>query len=679
MHGPRRRPARAGAVLVSLFSLVLAAPAVAAPRGTAAAPAVRADAPAVTLTPHGGGTAPKGRGIAASAGFTFGTPGDTGSVVLTVTPSPGLRTYSVDNGGNPCAVKDPAAATVCSYGPAWANPAAPWTSDLVFTVDDRTTAQSVSATVELVVRDKQGKETGRADHTYTWQTAPAQAPYQQSRPELFPQPRTLTLQALPSSASERDRTQRSYRWPDVQPTGFYLNPGQALDVDLASVPGAPPVNLMIGTWDLVSATDDTAPDRPAPAFRKLSPGTNHISDPFGGLLYVEYAKASLDAVAPPVTVALGPSAVPVPYYRQHLTTDQQWRDMLDASPIPWVQSSGDHMTLTTMRDSAMAYRTTDQNALHEAYSHIWKVEQDTAGFDDSKPVHRVGPLRQFLVESNNVGEAIRRSGDYRIMFPRGYHFMGEALDPAQVRTSWGTWHEMGHENQQTWTWTPMTEVTVNQFSLAVQRNTPGVTDSHPNTWNDAWKWLQLPQDKRSYDCVPLNMEGGTQEDPSCPYSQLFTKLVMLEQLRVAYGDAAQARVYQLTRENRPKLTDDQSKRNYYMTTACTATGHDLSTFFATWGVAGSQGICGGLGLPQPSGDLTRIAVLGGGQPLTTTGGNVTLDIPGGHYATGTVVHATTDPAGFTGWQLDGNPAGTANPLPVTMNAPHTLTALHTTP
>ncbi|MER5862826.1 M60 family metallopeptidase [Kitasatospora sp. NPDC002040] len=647
--------------------------------GTAASADVRAEAPAVTLTPQGGGMAAKGRGVTASAHFAFGPRDDTWTVELSVAPSPGLRTYSVDNGGASCPVKDPTATTVCSYGSGWAKSKAPWTSDLVFTVDAQTTAQSVSADVDLVLRDRQGRETGRAAHTYTWQTTPAQPPFQQSRPELFTQPRTLTLQALPSSASEKDRTQRKYLWPDIQPTGFYLNPGQELDVELDTAPGAPPVNLMIGTWDLVSATDDTATDRARPATLRLNPGTNHISDPFGGLLYVQYAKDSLDATAPPVTVSLGQSAVPVPYFRQHQSTNAQWRAMLEASTLPWAQSSGDHMTLTTTRDSAMTYRATDQNALHENYSHIWKVEQDVAGFDDSKPAHRVGPLRQFLVESNSTNAGgNRNSGNYRIAFPRSQNYMGGALDPAQVRKAWGTWHEMGHENQQTWTWTAMTEVTVNQFSLAVQRNTPGLTDADPNTWNDAWKWLQLPKDQRDYDCVPLNMEGGTQEDPSCPYSQLFTKLVMLEQLRVAYGDAAQAKVYQLTRENKPKFTDDQSKRNYYMTTACTATGHDLSAFFTTWGVAGSQGVCAPLGLPQPTGDLTRIAVRGGGQPLTTTG-NITLDLPGSRYATGTVVHATTDPTGFTGWQLDGKPAGTANPLPVTMNGPHTLTALHTTP
>ncbi|MER5862869.1 M60 family metallopeptidase [Kitasatospora sp. NPDC002040] len=666
---------------MSLLSLTLAAPALAVPRaGTGVAADVRGDAPAVTLTPKGGGSAAKGRGVTASADVTFGTRSDTGSVELTVTPSPGLRTYSVDNAGASCPVKNPTATTVCSYGAGWATPNMHWTSDLAFTVDDQSAAASVSATVEVVIRDKQGKETGRAAHTYTWQTTPAQPPFQQTKPELFTQPRALTLQALPSSASERERTQRKYLLADVQPTGFYLNPGQDLDINLATVPGAPPVDLMIGTWDLVSATDDAARDRPKPAVRRLSPGANRISDPFGGLLYLRYAKDSLDATAPPpVSLTLGQSAVPVPYYEQHRTTNAQWRAMLEASTLPWVQSSGDHMVLTVMRDSAMTYRDTDQNALHEAYSHIWKVEQDVAGFDDSKPVHHVGPLRQFLVEAaSNTFGGILSSGDNHISFPRGHGYMRGALDPARTSTSWGTFHEMGHENQQTWTWLAMTEVTVNQFSLAVQRTNPLADEEHPNTWNDAWKWLQLPKDQRDYDCVPLNMEGGTKEDPSCPYSQLFTKLVMLEQLRVAYGDAAQAKVYQLTRENKPKFSGDQSKRDYYMTTACTATGRDLSAFFTTWGVAGSQGVCAPLGLPQPTGDLTRIAVLGGGQPLTTTG-NITLDLPGGRYATGTVDHATTDPKGFTGWQLDGKPAGTANPLPVTMNGPHTLTALHTTP
>ncbi len=37
------------------------------------------------------------------------------------------------------------------------------------------------------------------------------------------------------------------------------------------------------------------------------------------------------------------------------------------------------------------------------------------------------------------------------------------------KDGWGPWHEAGHQRQQTWKWSGLTEVTVNIYSMAVQR------------------------------------------------------------------------------------------------------------------------------------------------------------------------------------------------------------------
>ena len=55
---------------------------------------------------------------------------------------------------------------------------------------------------------------------------------------------------------------------------------------------------------------------------------------------------------------------------------------------------------------------------------------------------------------------------------------------------------------------------------------------------------------------------------------------------------------------------------------------------------------------------------------------------GGTYQEGATVSVTATPSGgsaFAGWTVDGSPAGTANPLAVTMGAAHTVVATFTAP
>lgn len=67
-------------------------------------------------------------------------------------------------------------------------------------------------------------------------------------------------------------------------------------------------------------------------------------------------------------------------------------------------------------------------------------------------------------------EAYRFATDYRAAYKKDA--IGYILDPALLtQDGWGPWHELGHTHQQhAWTWEAVGEVTVNLYSLAVQRS-----------------------------------------------------------------------------------------------------------------------------------------------------------------------------------------------------------------
>ncbi|MEU3756695.1 M60 family peptidase N-terminal accessory domain-containing protein [Streptomyces olivoreticuli] len=211
--------------------------------------------------------------------------------------------------------------------------------------------------------------------------APAQPP------GVFPQPRQFTVRALPSSESEQERTQQWLKWPDVQPTGFYLPPGEKLSVSLAAPQGAGQVRLMVGTWKLFNPLNPAQPERQEPAFYPLTgPRTvTEVTDPIGGLLYVQYTAGSEARKLPAVTVTLGSAAQPIPYFLQGTTTALQWRTMLARSRLPWAQLAGRRTMLAVARDSARSQQQADPDRLLNEYARIQDAEDAIAGGCSSFP------------------------------------------------------------------------------------------------------------------------------------------------------------------------------------------------------------------------------------------------------------------------------------------------------
>ncbi|WP_071888985.1 M60 family metallopeptidase [Enterobacter cloacae] len=94
-----------------------------------------------------------------------------------------------------------------------------------------------------------------------------------------------------------------------------------------------------------------------------------------------------------------------------------------------------------------------------------------------------------------------------------------------TETSWGHWHEYGHQNQMTWAWNGLTEVTNNIMSLSAFRLLRGeVTDKscHENLYYNNFSWDQ--QAVGSF----LNSGETHQFDTD---TDVFRKLMMFAQLK----------------------------------------------------------------------------------------------------------------------------------------------------
>ncbi|MET8625068.1 M60 family metallopeptidase [Kitasatospora sp. NPDC004669] len=389
----------------------------------------------------------------------------------------------------------------------------------------------------------------------------------------------ITLAATPSSEAEQKRLATEFHPDDAQPTGLYLPPHKALTVTTDRPGNAPVPELLVGTYGLDGTDSGTEVE---PRAHKLKDATTEVTDETGGMLYVRYTKDGGDP-APGITLHFGDSARPVPYHVLGRTPAEQWKAQLDqaAKDVPVAQLVADHVVLTVHLDSARRNGTQNPDDLLRMYEHILATEDTISGLDGKDPRDRRSPLRYFVSE----GKARINPNAYydRVCYPSDE--IDEVLNTTTLKESWGMWHELGHMHQQSsWTWEAVTEVTVNIYSLAVQRDAGQPTRLGKDGTPDAVRtYLAGPASGRAYDAKDA--------DP-------FVQLAMFEQLRLAFGDGFYPELHKLTRRAETAADPEQ----YLVLNASRVSGRDLTGFFTAWGVpvtTRTRADVAALGLPAP--------------------------------------------------------------------------------
>ncbi|WP_441248861.1 M60 family metallopeptidase [Kitasatospora sp. McL0602] len=398
-------------------------------------------------------------------------------------------------------------------------------------------------------------------------------------------PRDLAFAATPSVEAEQKRLATTFHPDDAQTTGLYLPPNTPVTVTVDRPAGAPAAALLVGTYGL-DGTDSGEEEEPRPY--ELKGATTTVSDPTGGLLYVRYTRDG-QAAAPGITVHFGQAARPVPYHVVGRTPAAQWRSVLDAAKdVPVAQLVSAHLVLTVHLDSARRSSGQDPDALLREYEHILAVEDAVSGLDGKDPRDRRSPLRYFVSEGK---KQINPNAYYfRVCYPSDS--IDEALNVSTLKESWGMWHELGHMHQQTsWTWDSVSEVTVNVYSLAVQRDAGRPTRLGQDGTPEAVRgYLARPAAERKYD--------AKDSDP-------FLQLAMFEQLRLAFGDGLFTDLHRLTR--RAATADDAEQ--YFIVNASRVSGRNLIDFFTAWGLpitARTRADVTALGLPAPDNDPAAV-------------------------------------------------------------------------
>ena len=386
----------------------------------------------------------------------------------------------------------------------------------------------------------------------------------------------------PAAADETARMLQSYPAADFVPTGIYLPPMTEMIVKVRSVKGDFMPQVLVGTY-LRGATYNNSIVKTV----LMKEGDNRVMSEHGGLVYIRHTGIK-NANQAELQFVKGHK--PAPFYQKGKTTKAEWKKMLeDYRYSPDAVLYGEKAIIVVSRAKALLYSAYDQDQLLNVAEQIHSFEEEISGMDSSSPVHVPKSCNFLMVESDdpNYYMAAWNNGTfYNSTNASAYMIL---FDPTKMN-SWGPWHELGHHHQQSaYKWNGLGEVTVNIYSLYVEKKMGQL----PSRLKKDGAWPKI----RTY----LNQETSVKDYDKI--EDLFVKLGMFHQLTLAYGDDFYKKLHKQAREDKPSNSTDVAKKRYFMLKACFITGHDLSQFFKDWGMSGVDAVyseIAALGLPKPS-------------------------------------------------------------------------------
>lgn len=370
----------------------------------------------------------------------------------------------------------------------------------------------------------------------------------------------------PSADYEQKRTMTQLKWPDFKATGLYVPAGSVVEVFVeADRPVSGNLALVVGTYQ-----------RKVFALRA---GNNALSlGDAQGMVFVRYVKDSPPFGTNPVKLTFRQGFQQAPRYVLGKTNRAQWQASLnELSNVPEVLLESRRALLVYSREHALAWLNNDQDIVLQSIDVVLDAEDALSGLDGSSELHRPIAGQMLMVEV--PGDTMPKGAgafatNFYTAFSQRTHTMEAAFTPLLLEKGWGTYHELGHTHQQTWTWPAITEVSVNIFSLAARRALqPSEASADMDEKNEEREW-------RAQEFIALKDPAKDYNDSSL---KPFTRLQMFRQLWIVYGDKIFVNLHRMVREEKPEFHSTQERMAYFMRKTCQISGEDLSVFFKNWG------------------------------------------------------------------------------------------------
>jgi hypothetical protein len=413
-------------------------------------------------------------------------------------------------------------------------------------------------------------------------------PVKLSGAQIDPSTRTTIVDVFPISPAYRDLRQSTFPWSDYRSTGTYAQPNEPISIAVGAVPPGTTVEALIGVWQQGAGVGSWAVD---PKVRALtSNATTVVSTPEGGPVYV---RATNPVKGGSVTFRIVSGGTPMPLFLLGRDNHAQFLAALNSpTATPYLEMVS-HRAIVTfktdkVRAALAAEPATNVAKIAVLFDRLLASHDSVAGLDNSSiydvrddhPVHftsHADPTYYFFAFF------------YRTAFAEDFANVLFTQTVVSEEPGWGVWHETGHMYQGAWEWNELIEVSVNIYSLEFGRkigvpNRLTLYDDSSSPGVKIWdRTLQLRPTITNFEQL-----------------EVFQRLVMFWQLRLAYGSSFYGDVHKLYRNpaTRPALPDDESRRQQFIVSASRIARQDLRAYFTAWGL-----------VPTPATDA-QVAALG---------------------------------------------------------------------
>ncbi|MFV0471564.1 MAG: M60 family metallopeptidase [Paludibacteraceae bacterium] len=402
---------------------------------------------------------------------------------------------------------------------------------------------------------------------------------------ITPYPETIELKQINGAEKERVRLCQGHKKYDKQPTGFYVESGKKVVVNVEILTPADADVMPVLTVGTLGFNVDGRSTGIATA---LTAGENVITNHTGGLIWLSFIQnASNDpkGVAR-VTFTAQSEHVRVPRFVYGVTTNMEFKEMLTTYTTPDVLYHSDYAVVVATKEAANKYSKDNNkvawlNAIHT----LLEKEDEISGLDnnDPNPIHhrfKAGEVR-FLLTQNSSASPHASSAGYT-GYPSGSISRYLTEIGTASNNTWMLGHEIGHQHQQpAYLISQATESTVNIYSYVVERNIQG-TDYNRTTaarWATAQStYLKMPFSKRIYDMNTDLLESiiGFNRDE--------LRFMVWEQMFLIFGDQFYKTLHRVVREEGVIGGDAEERRSYLIWKASQVTGYDLTEFYNQWGI-----------------------------------------------------------------------------------------------
>lgn len=360
---------------------------------------------------------------------------------------------------------------------------------------------------------------------------------------------TIYSYGYPKDYSNKDK--RAQTWSPYQYVPFYIKKGQAINVVVSGktkekifgVIGLPVDEIDIHTSQLVD-------------------GNNVIIAARDGLLsFTNYNENNN------VFIEITSSHQRVPYFELYKSSNKEWAEEMDKySDAPYVILSSHLSDIIVTYSSAKEY-IKDAYKLIENNELVIKIQNSVSGLiDNGRSDYKLDSNRALHLEANKL---YMFAANGYTGYNRANGAMPQLLGLSNDR--FGVWHENGHQRQQyPWKWSEgsgMGEVTVNIYSLFVQEQIMGRATRFDDNYSKIKSFLA--KTVKSYDDADL-----------------FVKLGLFWQLRLAFGDHFYPQLHQIYRlmDDTPAIDEHHKQKQLLILTVSNLVNVNLGSFFTMWGI-----------------------------------------------------------------------------------------------